>query len=73
MSITANFESRCYGFVEFTSIDAAKKAVEAMDGKAIDAEGEASEDAAPSSDTQQLPLSVTNFESKRQRTKQGQE
>jgi len=36
MSITASFESRCYGFVEFASVEEAQKAVEAMDGKELE-------------------------------------
>ena len=73
VSITASFVSRCYGFVEYLSADSVKKAVAAMDGKILEAA------AAPSSTEQdldadglalqQLPLQVTNFESKRQRVK----
>lgn len=33
ISITANFESRGYGFIEFKTIEGAKKAVEEMNGK----------------------------------------
>ena len=51
ISITANFESRCYGFVEYVGADSAKKAVEAMDGKVIATE--AGDEAAPALDTQQ--------------------
>ena len=70
VSITASFVSRCYGFVEYQSADSVKKAMAAMDGKILD-----SEDAAPNADGEGLvlPLQVTNFESKRQRVKQGQE
>lgn len=83
MSITANFESRCYGFVEFTAVDAAQQAVASMDGKTFeqDEEEEAATEAAPSGDGADSPekaktlvtLQVTNFESKRQRARQGQE
>ena len=77
ISITANFESRCYGFVEFTSSDSAKKAVAAMDGKVV-TRRDGSDEAAPSGEdneegTTTLPLQVTNFESKRQRARQGQD
>ena len=35
VSITANFQSRCYGFVEYAQADSVKKAVAAMDGKVV--------------------------------------
>ena len=34
--INANFESRGYGFVEFTTIEAAREAVMEMNGKVIE-------------------------------------
>ena len=80
VSITANFESRCYGFVEFASSDSAKKAVAAMDGKVPTSQGGGTdEETAPSGEENDdgksttLPLQVTNFESKRHRTRHGQE
>ena len=81
MSITANFESRCYGFVEFTEVESAKKAVTALDGKVFEQNDDSATEAAPSGDGGDSPeatkntvsLQVTNFESKRQRARHGQE
>lgn len=55
MSITANFESRCYGFVEFITVDSAQQAVTAMNGKEFEQDEEVSTEAAPSGDGAESP------------------
>ena len=79
ISITANFESRCYGFVEFATIEAARKAVREMDNKEVQRRdgappsGSRSDGSDGENSQETITLQVTNFESKRQRIKQGQE
>ena len=79
MSITANFESRGFGYIEFTSVESAKKAVLKMNSKEL----EIAEEAPPSggkssasdegekqgSSTSTTTLQVSHFESKRHRMK----
>ena len=72
MSITANFESRGFGYIEFTSTEAAKKAVIKMDGKEFDNSGEAPPSGGKSSASEEcedqgskVALQVSHFESKR--------
>ena len=81
ISINAEFQSRGYGFVEFTSAEAARKAVATLDGKEVKPDLE-DEKAAPSektgqedssSDNEPKILSVSHFEAKRQRLKTGVE
>ena len=79
ISITANFESRCYGFVEYATIEAARKAVREMDNKEVQRRdgappsGSRSDGSDGENSQETITLQVTNFESKRQRIKQGQE
>jgi polyadenylate-binding protein len=75
MSITAAFESRGYGFVEFATVEEAKKAVEAMNGKEIESPPSGQGSSSGSEESKEnLVLSVNHFESKRLRIgKQGQE
>lgn len=75
ISITANFESRGYGFVEFTTIESAVKAVGEMNGKIIEQVGGAPPSGGRSSNsddaTTRITLEVSHYESKRHRTKPG--
>ena len=68
MSITASFESRGYGFVEFASVEEANKAVEAMNGKEIELPPTSQESSSGSEESKEnFVLSVNHFESKRLR------
>jgi len=76
MSITANFVSRGYGFVEFSTVEAARKAVAAMDGKSFEqaggappSGGKAASDEGKTQET--VVISVSHYESKRKRLQGG--
>ena len=82
MSITANFESRGFGYIEYASVESTKKAVIKMNGKAIEVSEEAppaggkssaSEEEERQGSTTTTTLQVSHFESKRHRMKQSQE
>ena len=61
VSITAEFESRGYGFVEFSDAKSVAQAVAAMHNKEVE------------SNEEKCTLQVAMFENKRQRLRQGQE
>ena len=73
VSITAAFESRGYGFVEFTTIEAARKAVAEMNGKIVEVAGSAPPSGGHSSGSSEdgasgrgpVTLAVSHYESKR--------
>ena len=72
VSITAEFESRCYGFVEFASVEAARRAVAEMDGKEVEVVSDdppSGDEGSGESDTKKeretVNLAVSGFEPKR--------
>lgn len=75
ISITAEFTSRGYGFVEYSSVEDAKKAVKEMNGKDIEKAPSAQ---AASGSSEEEPkgfykLQVCHFESKRARTQKDEQ